>query len=195
VTAAIAPDAVSVVAFDATEEMLEKAKTRCAKAGLRNVQFRRGDAESLPFDAAQFDGLVTRLAVHHFADPQRASGGTAVIVDVVSSEDADESNLQNAIERLRDPSHVRMLPASELHASVARAGFRELEYITWDKSREFEEWMQVVNDAARAESVRTVVRALAEAGRTAGMGLCIKDAQVVFFHRWRLVKAAKPLGH
>jgi hypothetical protein len=67
--------------------------------------------------------------------------------------------------------------------------------ITWDKSREFEEWMQVVNDAARAESVRTVVRALAEAGRTAGMGLCIKDAQVVFFHRWRLVKAAKPLGH
>lgn len=204
VTAAIAPDAVSVVAFDATEEMLEKAKTRCAKAGLRNVQFRRGDAESLPFDAAQFDGLVTRLAVHHFADPQRAfgemfrvlrPGGAAVIVDVVSSEDADESNLQNAIERLRDPSHVRMLPASELHAGVARAGFRELEYTTWDKSREFEEWMQIVNDAPRAESVRTVVRALAEAGRTAGMGLCIKDAQVVFFHRWRLVKAAKPLGH
>jgi hypothetical protein len=74
-----------------------------------------------------------------------------------SSEDADESNLQNAIERLPDPSHVRMLPASE--------------------------------------SVRTVVRALAEAGRTAGMGLCIKDAQVVFFHCWRLVKAVKPFGH
>jgi SAM-dependent methyltransferase len=142
--------------------------------------------------------------VHHFADPQRAfdemfrvlrPGGTAVIVDVVSSEDADESNLQNAIERLRDPSHVRMLPASALDAGVARAGFRELEHTTWDKSREFEEWMGIVNDAARAEPVRTVVRALAEAGRTAGMGLRIKDAQVVFFHRWRLVKAVKPLGH
>jgi ubiquinone/menaquinone biosynthesis C-methylase UbiE len=143
VTAAIAPGAASVVAFDATEQMLEKARARCAKAGLRNVQFKRGDAESLPFDEAQFDGLVTRLAVHHFANPQRAfdemlrvlrPGGTAVIVDVVSSEDADESNLQNAIEQLRDPSHVRMLPASELDACLARAGFRDLQHTTWDKA-------------------------------------------------------------
>src|SRR6516165_393405 len=59
VTAAIAPGAASVMAFDATEQMLEKARARCAKAGL------------------------------------------VVIVDVVSSEDADESKLQNAIERLR----------------------------------------------------------------------------------------------
>jgi ubiquinone/menaquinone biosynthesis C-methylase UbiE len=56
VTAAIAPGATSVMAFDATEQMLEKTRARCAKAGLRNVQFRRGDAEILPFDEAQFDG-------------------------------------------------------------------------------------------------------------------------------------------
>jgi SAM-dependent methyltransferase len=71
---------------------LEKAKARCAAAGLRNVEFRRGDAEHLPFEEAHFDGVVTRLAVHHFADPQRAFDemfrilrpqGTAVIVDVV----------------------------------------------------------------------------------------------------------------
>lgn len=203
VTAAIAPGAASVVAFDATEQMLEKARARCAKAGLRNVQFKRGDAESLTFDEAQFDGVVTRLAVHHFADPQRAfnevlkvlrPGGTAVIVDVVSSEDADESNLQNAIEQLRDPSHVRMLPASELDACLARAGFRDLQHTTWDKSREFEEWMGIVNDPHRAKPIRAVVRALAEAGRTAGMGLSVKNGQVVFFHRWRLLKATKPLG-
>ena len=160
VTAAIAPGANSVVAFDATEQMLEKAKARCAKAGLRNVEFRRGDAESLPFEEAQFDGVVTRLAVHHFANPQRAFDemfrvlrphGTVVIVDVVSSEDEGESNLQNAIERLRDPSHVRMLPASELDACVARSGFRDLQHATWDKSREFEEWMGIVNDPDRAE--------------------------------------------
>jgi SAM-dependent methyltransferase len=204
VTAAIAPGAASVVAFDATEQMLEKAKARCAKAGLRNVQFKRGDAESLPFDAARFDGVVTRLAVHHFANPQRAfdemlrvlrPGGTAVIVDVVSSEDADQSNLQNAIEQLRDPSHVRMLPASELDACLGRAGFRDLQHTTWDKSREFEEWMGIVNDPHRGRPIRTVVRALAEAGRTAGMGLSVKNGQVVFFHRWRLLKVTKPLGH
>src|SRR5262249_5092980 len=201
VTAAIAPGAASVTAFDATEQMLEKARARCAKAGLRNIRFGRGDAESLPFAQAQFDGVVTRLAVHHFANPQRAfdemfrvlrPGGTVVIVDVVSSEDADESNLQNAIERLRDPSHVRMLPASELDASAGRSGFCDLQHATWDKSREFEEWLGIVKNPDRADPVRTVVRALADAGRTAGMGLSIKNGRVVFFHRWRLLKATKP---
>jgi ubiquinone/menaquinone biosynthesis C-methylase UbiE len=191
-----------VVAFDATEQMLEKAKSRCAKAGLRNVEFKCGDAENLPFEDAQFDGVVTRLAVHHFADPQRAlnemfrvlrRGGTAVVVDLVSSEDAGELGLQNAIERLRDPSHVRMLPPSELDACMARAGFEDIERATWDKSREFEEWMEIVNDPARAEPIRTVVRALAEAGSSAGMGLSIQNDQIVFFHRWRLLRATKPL--
>src|ERR1700748_2262610 len=46
VTAAIAPGAASVIAFDATEEMLEKARSRCAKAGLAHVDFKRGDAEN-----------------------------------------------------------------------------------------------------------------------------------------------------
>jgi ubiquinone/menaquinone biosynthesis C-methylase UbiE len=204
VTAAIASRAASVVAFDATEQMLEKARARCAKAGLRNVQFQCGDAESLPFEEAQFDGLITRLAVHHFANPQRAFDemfrvlrphGIAVIVDVVSSEDADESNLQNAIERLRDPSHVRMLPASELDACATRSGFSELQHTTWDKHREFEEWMGIVNAPHRVEPIRTVLRALANAGCTVGMGLSVQNGQVVFFHRWRLLKATKPLGH
>ncbi len=202
VTAAIAPGAASVIAFDATEQMLERARSRCAKAGLLNVDFKCGDPENLPFEDAQFDGVVTRLAIHHFADPQRAlnemfrvlrRGGTAVVVDVVSSEDASESSLQNAIERLRDPSHVRMLSPSELNACMAQAGFQDIEHTTWDKSREFEEWIGIVNDPARAEPVRIVVRALAEAGCSAGMGLSIDNGQIVFFHRWRLLRATKLL--
>lgn len=148
--------------------MLEKAKERCAKAGLRNVDFKRGDAENLPFEDSQFDGVVTRLAVHHFADPQRAlnemfrvlgRGGTAVIVDVISSEEAGKSNLQNAIERLRAPSDVRMLPASELNLCITRSGFQDIDHVTWDKSRDLEEWMDIVNDPARIDPIRTVVRA------------------------------------
>jgi SAM-dependent methyltransferase len=63
VTAALAPGAASVVACDATAQMLEKAKARCTKAGVRNVEFKSGDAENLPFADAQFDGAVTRAAV------------------------------------------------------------------------------------------------------------------------------------
>jgi ubiquinone/menaquinone biosynthesis C-methylase UbiE len=202
VTAALAPTATSIVAFDATDAMLEKAKRRCAQAGLTNVDFKSGDAEKLPFENAQFDGVVTRLAIHHFAEPQRAlnemfrvlhPGGVAVTVDVVSSEDTEESRLHNAIERLRDHSHVRMLPASELTACISRAGFRDIERAaTWDMDRELEEWLAIVDDLARVKPVRTVVRALAQAGRTAGIGLSVKNGQVVFFHRYCLFKATKP---
>jgi ubiquinone/menaquinone biosynthesis C-methylase UbiE len=204
VTAAIAQAAASVVAFDATEQMLEKAKARCARAGLTNVTFKHGDAENLPFEDARFDGVVTRLAIHHFAHPQRAldemfrvlrPGGIAVVVDVVSSEISTESNLQNAIERLRDPSHVRMLPATELDSGLTRAGFQILDHSTWNKPREFEEWTGIVNDPDRTEPIRIVVRALAETGNHAGMGLAIQDGRIVFFHRWRLLQARKPQGH
>lgn len=201
VTAAIAPAAASVTAFDATEPMLEKARARCAKAGLSNVSFKTGDAEALPFDDNSFDGAVNRLAVHHFETPGRAiaemyrvlkPGGRAVIVDIVSDENPVLSELQNAIEILRDPSHTRALPPSELDRLIADAGFSVAATETWDKWREFEEWMQIVNDGTRIPPLRTVCRTLAEAGRHAGMGLSIKDGRIVFFHRWRLVAADKP---
>ncbi len=204
VTAALAPNAASIVAFDATDEMLEKTRARCVKAGLRNVEFKSGDAEHLPFAEGEFDGAVTRAALHHFADPQRAiaemfrvlrPGGVAVFADVISSEDAEESRLHNAIERLRDPSHVRMLPASELQSAARRAGFGELQTARWDMNRELEEWFSIVSDPARVEPIRAVVRALAEAGRSAGIGLSIKDDKIVFFHRWTFLKATKPLEH
>jgi ubiquinone/menaquinone biosynthesis C-methylase UbiE len=193
-----------VIGLDATDAMLERAKARCVKAGLRNVEFQHGDAENLTFAEASFDGVVTRAAVHHFADPQCAfnemfrvlrGGGTAVVVDVVSSEDADESRLHNAIEQLRDPSHVRMLAPSELESALARAGFAEIAASTWDAPRELEEWMAIVNDLSRAAPLRTVIRALAESGRTAGIGLSVQGGRVVFVHRWRLVKATKPAQH
>lgn len=201
VTAALAPGAAAVVALDATAQMLEKAKARCAAAGARNVEFKRGNAENLPFADAQFDGAVTRAAVHHFADPQRAfnetfrvlrRGGTAVILDVVSSQNAEESRLHNAIERLRDPSHVRMLSGLELDAAAARAGFRDLKATSFDIDRELEEWLAIVSDPARVEPIRTVVWALAQAGCSAGIDLAIKGGRVTFIHRWRLLEAHKP---
>jgi len=201
VTAAMAGRAKSVIAFDATPAMLDRARKRCAGAGLDNVRFEQGDAAAMPFDAAAFDGIVTRLAVHHFLEPGRVlaemyrvlrPGGILVIADVISSENADEAALHNAIEVIRDPSHIRMLPASELTKTIAEAGYEIIQEDTWDKWREFEEWMRIANDPQRVDSLRTVTRALAEDGRTAGIGLSIRDDEIVFFHRWKLVTARKP---
>src|SRR5216684_1223379 len=199
-SAAIANTARDVVAFDLTPQMLKKAAQRCAAAGLDNVTFREGNATELPFADAAFDAVVTRLSVHHFDRPSRVMseifrvlrpGGSLVIADVISSEVAAEAELQNAIEILRDPSHVRMLPGSELAALVRGAGFAIESLTTWDKPREFAEWMGIVNDASRVPPLRAVVRALANAGVSAGMGLSVDGEKVRVFHRWYLIAARK----
>lgn len=200
VTAALAAQARDVVAFDLTPEMLSQARQRCAKAGLQNVTFKEGSATDLPFAESSFDAVVTRLAVHHFQESRRVfdemfrvlrGDGTLVVADVVSSENTDESALQNAIEILRDPSHVRMLPPSELLSQVEAAGFRIETQTTWDKPRELDEWMGIINAPERAAPLRTVVGALARAGAHAGMGLSLAAGKIVFFHRWLLISARK----
>jgi ubiquinone/menaquinone biosynthesis C-methylase UbiE len=200
-SAAIAATARDVVAFDLTPEMLKKAAQRCSEAGLANVTFREGNATELPFADAAFDAVVTRLSVHHFDRPGRVMseifrvlrpGGHFVIADVIASELPAEAELQNAIEILRDPSHVRMLPGSELSSLVTEAGFAISSLTTWEKPREFEEWMGIVNDASRVPPLRAVVRALASAGASAGMGLALDGNAIRFFHRWNLIAARKP---
>jgi len=200
VTAALAEKAREVVALDVTPEMLSQARQRCAKTGLKNVTFREGSATDLPFADGSFDGVVTRLSIHHFQEPRRAfdemfrvlrPDGALVVADVVSSENADESALQNAIEMLRDPSHVRMLAPSELLSVIEDAGFQIDTQSTWDKDRELDEWMGIINDPARVAPLRTVVRALATAGVTAGMGLSLAGGEIVLFHRWLLIAARK----
>ena len=200
-SAAIAKSAREVTGFDLTPEMLNKAAQRCAAAGVGNVSFREGNAAELPFADAAFDAAVTRLSVHHFDRPARVMseifrvlrpGGRFVIADVISSELPSEAELMNAIEILRDPSHVRMLPGSELSSLVKQAGFVIESGTTWDKPREFEEWMGIVNDPARVPPLRAVVRALANAGVTGGIGLSAEGNQIKFFHRWNLIAARKP---
>jgi ubiquinone/menaquinone biosynthesis C-methylase UbiE len=203
ITAALAPRAREVVAFDLTPEMLTKARQRCAEANLTNVTFREGSATDMPFPDASFDAVVTRLSVHHFQDPRRPlaemarvlkPGGAFVLADVVSSETQQESALHNAIEILRDPSHVRMLPASELLGLIETAGLAIEHRTTWDEQREFEEWARIVDDPDRVAPLRTVVRTLASLGQHAGTGLAVADGRITFFHRWHLIVARKVEG-
>jgi ubiquinone/menaquinone biosynthesis C-methylase UbiE len=203
-SAALAETAREVVAFDLTPMMLAKAAQRCAAAGRNNVSFREGNAADLPFANAAFDAVVTRLSVHHFDRPARVfseifrvlrPGGGFVVADVVSSEVATEAELHNAIETLRDPSHTRMLPAVELGSLVEGAGFVIEARTNWAKPREFDEWMGIVNDPARAQPLRVVVRTLAAAGLAAGIGLSVDGDKIRFFHHWMLVAARKPADH
>ena len=196
----LAAVAREVVAFDLTPEMLVKARERCDKAGRRNVVFKEGFATHLPFSDDTFDVVVTRLSIHHFQDPRKVLGemkrvtkndGILVVADIVSSEIGEKSELQNALEVLRDPSHVCMYPVSALASLIAGAGLKIEKQDTWDQPREFEEWARIVENPERIGPLRTIVQALARAGEDAGMGLSATGGSISFFHRWHLIVARK----
>jgi ubiquinone/menaquinone biosynthesis C-methylase UbiE len=200
VIAALAPGAAEAVGCDITPHMLEKLRQRCAKAGLTNVRAVPGRAEALPFEDATFDVVVSRSALHHFPDPAAAlremarvvrSGGRVIAVDVTAAEDADAAALHNALEIIRDPSHVRMLPKSELHAQLAAAGLTVQDCVTWTNHREFDEWMKITNAPERSGPLRVVMAALARSGARAGIGLREESGQLRFEHHAALTVAVK----
>jgi hypothetical protein len=119
------------------------------------------------------------------------SGGRVITVDVQSAEAPEESALHNALEILRDPSHVRMLPRSELHRSLAQAGLAIEEAIRWANHREFSEWMKITAAPERIAPLEVVMTALAERGAAAGIGLRLEDGKLRFEHMAALTVATR----
>ncbi|MFZ0887493.1 MAG: methyltransferase domain-containing protein [Candidatus Binataceae bacterium] len=120
-----------VVGFDLTAAPVGIAERTRRERGLANVRFEVGDAEHLPFSGGEFDVVVCRFAVHHFENPAAViaemarvarAGGSVAIEDLIASEHPARADYHNRFERLRDSSHTRALPLSELVRMLARAG-------------------------------------------------------------------------
>lgn len=133
---ALAPLVREVVGLDVVPEMLAEARRHAE--GVANVSFVEGDCLALPFEAASFDLTVSSRTVHHLSRPELAiaemvrvtrPGGRIVVVDQITSVDPLEALAHNRIERLRDPSHVRVL---------SDADFRTLFEANWLVLRRFE---------------------------------------------------------
>ena len=76
--------------------------------------------------------MTSRFAFHHFLDPLAVlgemkrvckPGGRVVVAD--SAPATDKADAFNAVEKLRDPSHVRALPLAELRSLYTRQGLPE----------------------------------------------------------------------
>lgn len=115
--------------IDLTPAMLEQARELERQQGLQNVTWRQGDVLPLPFEDGQFSIVSARFAFHHFLDPlavlkeMRRVGGRIVVAD--SAPAREKADAFNAMERLRDPSHVRAMPVEELRGMFRSAGLSE----------------------------------------------------------------------
>lgn len=113
---ALAPLVREVVGVDVVPEML--AHAREAATGVENVSFVESDIAKLPFEDASFDLVTTSRTIHHLQWPDIAIPemvrvtrlrGRLLVIDQIASADPLEALAHNRIERLRDPSHVRVL--------------------------------------------------------------------------------------
>ena len=133
VACAAARRACHVTGFDVTPAMIEQARALQARLGLANVDWRVGEAGSLPFEAASFDAVTTRYSCHHFPDPDvvlaeavrvAKPGARVAIADMVLPR--AQCAAYDRMERMRDPSHVRTLAREDLVTLAIGAGLREL---------------------------------------------------------------------
>jgi SAM-dependent methyltransferase len=134
VVCAFAPHVRRATGIDVTPAMLNEAQRLAAEKGLTNVEWHRGDVNSLPFEDGSSAIVVTRFSVHHFPDPAAvlremarvcAPGGRLVVVDMYASHDPAKAVEFNRLERLRDPSHMRSLTLAELKGLFGAAGLPE----------------------------------------------------------------------
>lgn len=154
VALALVPFVKSVVATDITTSMLETTAQRAAEGSFVNLTTKYSEAENLDFPDSTFDIVTVRTAPHHFADIRKAvhemarvlkPGGRVLVVDTCSPEDPLLDADLNAIEVLRDPSHVRNYSATEWREFMAEAGLEivSLEVSNWSLGKKLvlQDWM------------------------------------------------------
>jgi ubiquinone/menaquinone biosynthesis C-methylase UbiE len=147
---AFAPRVAAVVALDLTEQMLAQGRHLAQQRGLSNVSFTRGDVERLEYPDASFDLATSRYSAHHYQHPTRAlrelrrvlkPGGTLLLVDVVAPDAPAQDTFLNAIELLRDPSHVRDHTSDQWLEMLRLAGFEGDALGRWPLRLDFASWV------------------------------------------------------
>nr|WP_170068580.1 class I SAM-dependent methyltransferase [Xanthomonas dyei] len=165
----LAPLMAEVVAYDLSTDMLTIVAATAAERGLTQVRTVQGVAERLPFETGSLDAVVSRYSAHHWSDVGQAlrevrrvlrPGGVAAFIDVVAPGlPLLDTHLQ-AIEVLRDTSHVRDYSVAQWLQMLGDAGLQvqrhhcqrlQLDYLSW------------VDRMRTPEVLRVAIRALQDA--------------------------------
>lgn len=168
----LSPFFEDVAACDLSPDMLAAVAATARERGLRNIRTCEAAAERLPFAARSFDFVATRFSAHHWGDLDAglaeahrvsAPGARAVLIDAVSPGRALLDTHLQAVEVLRDPSHVRDYTIAEWTAAAERAGFA-VEAVRRQRIRiDFASWIERMRTPEiNAQAVRALQAAASE---------------------------------
>ena len=160
---ALAPLVGEVVGVDPNAGYLEAAR----RVAPENVRFVEGDAMALPFDYGMFDIAGCLRLLHHVRRPELAVselarvtrlGGRVFIMDQLGSVDPLRSLEQDRFERIRDPSHQRLLPDADIRGFLDANDFV---LISSEVSRQRIDLERYLDLAGVEEEQRVPIRGLA----------------------------------
>jgi ArsR family transcriptional regulator len=117
-----------VIAVDNSEKIVAFGAAKARKNNLKNLEFRLGDLQEPPVEAASVDLVILSQALHHAADPARAiagahrllkPGGQIMILDLA----------KHQFEQAHELYGDRWLgfAESDLHRWLEAAGFKKIE--------------------------------------------------------------------
>ena len=197
-TLALAAAGGTVTGLDLTEEMLEMAREEAARRGLA-AAFELGRAEELPFPDASFDVVTSRVCAHHYRDAALSvreafrvlrPGGVHLVVDTVAPESPLVDTFLNAIELVRDPSHVRDYRISEWTGMFAAAGFEVSVAGEFGYALDFDDWTRRMHTPPVAtDLLRHLLGVAPEEVRTA---LAVKSGSCDFRIPAALLRGVRP---
>jgi SAM-dependent methyltransferase len=162
---ALAPHVAEVVGVDVNAEYLEAARQNAPE----NVRFVEGDATALPFGYGEFDIAACYRVLHHVRRPELAVselarvtrlGGRLFVVDQLGSVDPLRSLEMDRSERLRDPTHERLLPDGDVRGYLDA---NDLVLLTSEVTRERVDLERRLDLAGFSEEERTRIRGPAPA--------------------------------
>jgi ubiquinone/menaquinone biosynthesis C-methylase UbiE len=145
-----APHVAAIVACDVTPSMLDVVARTAAERGLSNITVQQAAAERLPFADAGFDIVLCRFTTHHWQNMEAGlrearrvlkPAGRAIFIDVIAPADRVLDTHLQAVEVLRDASHVRNYSAAEWLASLSRSGLAVEQMITRKLRMDFPVWI------------------------------------------------------
>ena len=196
---ALAPFVKDMICLDLTEEMLAQGKKLAEESRIKNIYFQTGNAEELPYESETFDLVITRLSFHHFDDPQKPfqemkrvmkKGGKLVVWDMEAAEETLRT-VDDKIEKMRDPSHTRILSRDEFEKMFEKDFTLQCEETTLVPVN-LKSWMELTDTPEDVQKeITELMKTELSGGSKTGFSPYKKESQIMFDHRWLLLIGIK----